>query len=156
MSILRLNTQASYFGSGDLFRPWRIVERWLNPYRHKQSIDLDGKILRVLWTGRAGEQLARRPGGLIAEMQLYFSCVVKKRVLFHEDAASGRELRTHAVNDQLSVAFRPVEARSCDPVEFAANYPVRREFTSLSACKMRPAELKLDYRQGHWCGEFTC
>lgn len=158
--MLRFNTQASYFGTGDVFRPWRILDRWLNPFRHSRVIDLNGKPLRAIWTARAGERLAARPHTLIAEMQLYFSCVVKKRVLFHDepdmDSQTRGELDTRAVTDRLSVAFRPVEARSCDPEEFAANYPVKRQFTSLPACKMRPAELKLDYRRGAWWGEFTC
>ncbi|MFO7592858.1 MAG: hypothetical protein R6X15_02280 [Pseudomonadota bacterium] len=139
----------SYFDPGDL-HPMRLVERLLNPYRSIAETSLQGHPLRIEATRRALGALDRRSKPLSVELQLYFSCVVKKRVLFHEEAVPGEE----SVSDRLSVRFRPVEALTCDPVEFAANYPERRELKSKAASKMHPSRLLLDYRKGRWQGDF--
>ena len=145
-----MSMKNSYF---EIPSPFAVIERWLNPQSCQQQLELRGKPLTVSWTKRADRALAQRSQPLLAEMQLYFSCVVKKRVLFHE-TAPGDEMETLAVNDQLHVAFRPVEANSCNPVEFAANHPVRREFGTSGAVKMHPSQLHLDYKSGAWVAEF--
>ena len=146
-----MSMKNSYF---ELPSPFAVMERWLNPQRHQQRLMLRDKSLDVSWTGRAERQLQQLNGPLLAEMQLYFSCVVKKRVLFHQQPP-GDELEILSVNDRLQVAFRAVQATSCDPVEFAANFPVQQEFETLGASKMHPKSLRLDYRDGEWVGEFS-
>lgn len=84
-------------------------------------------------------------------MQLYFSCVVKKRVLFHEEG----EIKGEPVSNRLHIDFRAVEALACDPVTFTNNYPERRQLTSAAAVKMHPSRLFLDYRHGQWQGNFV-
>ncbi len=145
-----MSMKNSYF---EIPSPFSLLERWLHPESCQRLLELRGKPLTVSWTRRAERQLVRRSQPLLAEMQLYFSCVVKKRVLFHE-AASCTDLESLAVTDRLRVAFRPVESNSCDPLEFAANFPVKREFVSIGAVKMHPAHLHLDYKGGSWVGEF--
>jgi hypothetical protein len=143
--------QSSYFA---LPNPFAFLGRLLNPERHHATVMLRGTPLTVSWTRRAERQLARREAPLLAEMQLYFSCVVKKRVVFHPPQGEAA-LEWLRVVPQLLVAFRPVEANSCDPREFAANFPVRRQFDSRGAQRMHPAQLHLDYSAGEWRGEFT-
>lgn len=130
-----------------------LLQRWLNPVAEQHEVQLRGHPLSVSWTRRAGRQLRRLDSPLLAEMQLYFSCVVKKRVLFHHPADRSR-LDSLDVGPQLQVAFRVVEANSCDPLEFAANFPVRREFDSAGAARMHPSSLHLDFHHGQWQGEF--
>lgn len=145
-----MNIHAGYFEIPTLTTLRRAIDRRLNPYRHQVDAILRGKPLAISWTARAERALAARDAPLIAEMQLYFSCVVKKRVLFH-----GRsELPATPVDERLQVLFRPVESTSCDPVEFARNFPVKRAFDSPAAQKLRPSALQLDYRNGSWVGEF--
>jgi hypothetical protein len=134
--------------------PLVMLDRWLNPETCHHKLLLRGVPLTVSWTRRAERELARRSHPLLAEMQLYFTCVVKKRVVFH-DAGQCEGIEGMAVTDRLHIAFRPVEANSCDPVEFAANFPVRREFESPAAVRMHPSGLHLDYRHGAWVGEFS-
>ena len=138
----------SYFALGE-WHPRRLLERLLNPYRPLATVQFQGRPLAVLATHRASRALAQRSAPLHVELQLYFSCVVKKRVLFHEEGTSGE-----AITEQLIVRFRPVEALSCDPVAFAANYPERRELHSVAATKMQPSQLYLDRRHGQWEGSF--
>lgn len=140
----------SYFSFGPGINPLYYLDKWLNPYQHKKVIAFRDNPLTIEWTKRADKALSQGSKNLIVEMQLYFSCVVKKRVLFTEQA----DFKTIAVNDKLSVAFHPVEAASCDPIEFAKNFPAKREFDSVSAKKMRPRALQLDYKNNAWQGEF--
>lgn len=144
-----MGIKQSYFALGEL-HPLRIAERLLHPYRLLADVQLRGRPLHISATGRATRALARCKQPLQVEMQLYFSCVVKKRVLFHQDGECGGE----QVNDKLCVNFRAVEALACDPVAFASNYPERRQLTSAAAQKMHPSHLYIDYRQGRWQGSF--
>lgn len=146
MSVL--NIHGSYFS---IRSPVQLLDRWINPFRYQKVINLDGKPLTVSWTHRAEQALLLRDTPLIIEMQLYFSCVVKKRLIFHNDT----ELHTLPVNEQLKLAFRPVEALSCDPVEFAKHYPVKRQFNSAGAIKMHPSLLQIDFKNQQWLGSFT-
>lgn len=130
-----------------------LLQHWFNPVVASHQLRLRGQPLTVSWTRRAERQLRRLEAPLLAEMQLYFSCVVKKRVLFHPQPAADK-LESVAVDEQLLVAFRVVEANSCDPLEFAANFPVRREFGSQAAARMHPSRLQLDFQDGEWRGEF--
>ena len=142
-----MNLHNSYFA---IDSPLVLLDRWLNPWRHRLVGDLGDYPLLVRWTERAERALSTRARPLAIEMQIYFSCVVKKRVLFL-DESGGNVFR---FGSTLNLSFRPVEASSCDPVTFAAYYPERRPFTSPAARRMHPRELRLDYRKGRWHGEF--
>ncbi len=146
-----MSMKNSYF---EFPNPFVMLERWLNPEVHRVQLSLRGAPLTVSWTKRAERQLSHRSTPLLAEMQLYFSCVVKKRVLFHEQPP-GEGLESQKVDDRLQIAFRPVQASSCDPVEFAANFPVKQEFETTGAVKMHPSRLQIDYKGGGWVGEFS-
>ncbi len=140
----------SLFSFGPAINPFYFLDRLLNPYHFNFNISLKEKPLKIEWTKRAQQELSHISKPLIVEMQLYFSCVVKKRVLFSEQV----DFKTTSVNDNLQVAFHPVEAASCDPIEFAKNFPAIREFDSISAKKMHPSQLKIDFKQNAWQGEF--
>ena len=143
-----MNLHNSYFA---IKNPFEILDRWLHPFKHNTRIQLRGKNLDIQWTGRAEQALKQRNSPLTAEMQLYFSCVVKKRVLFHEQS----NLEKTSVNNKLDISFRSVQSTACSPEEFANNYPVKGEFDSDAAHKMRPSLLCLDFVNGQWQGEFA-
>jgi len=145
-----MGIRQSYFALGEL-HPIKIFERLVHPYRPLAMVQLRGHPLHISATSRAVRAMAQRKQPLQVEMQLYFSCVVKKRVLFHETGEDAGE----TVSDMLRVDFRAVEALACDPVAFAANYPERRQLTSPAATKMHPSRLRIDYRNGNWYGDFT-
>ena len=128
-----------------------VLDRWLHPYLNKSDIDYKGKKLHVSWTARAEQAFQQRATPLTVEMQIYFTCVIQKRILFHDQC----EYPTKTVTDSLNITLRPVQAESCDPVEFAKNHPVDHEFTSTAATKLRPSQLQLDFKKGAWCGEFS-
>lgn len=100
---------------------------------------------------RAEQAFQKRDDPLIVEMQIYFSCVVQKRILFHDQC----EYPTQTVNDSIKITLRPIQAESCDPVEFAKNHPVSHEYSSKAAKNLRPSALEIDFKEDKWCGEFS-
>lgn len=145
---MNLQLQAGYFS---IKSPLQIFDRWLNPYRHKDNIDIRGKKMAIMYSKRAEKALQQRDNPLIAELQLYFTCVVQKRVKFHEQT----ELETRTANPKLEIAYHTVQSNACDPLEFAATHPVKKELNSKGALSMRPSILKIDYKKGQWLGDFS-
>jgi len=137
----------SYFS---IQNPVKLIDRWVHKFCHHSNVELNGKKLRVEWTERAERALSGRCDPVIVEMQLYFSCVVKKLVLFHEQT----DLETIAVNDKLHIAFRAIQSAVCDPEEFARSYPVGRVLNSPATAKMIPLKISIDFRKGYWQGDF--
>ena len=144
---MNLQLQAGYFS---IKSPLQVIDRWLNPYRYKDSIDIRGKKMAIVYPKRAKIALEKRDSSLIAELQLYFTCVVQKRVLFHEHS----NLDTITASDNLEIAYHTVQSNACDPNEFAEKHPVKKELNSKGASSMRPSLLKIDFKDGQWCGDF--
>ena len=145
MSIL--NLRASYFS---IDNPLRVLDRWVHGFHHSRTLQLQGRPLELRWSNRAEHELQRNRQPLIIELQLYFSCVVKKRVLFHRHA----DFATTRIDDRLEIAFRPIASAACDPDEFARHYPAGRDLSTGPAARMVPAIAEIDYRAGRWEGEF--
>ena len=141
----------SLFSLNGVFNIFQHIDRWLNPYHHHKTIKLDDRSVDVHWTKRAQHALNNQAQALTVEMQLYFSCVVMKRVLFHNKP----DFKTLTIQPQLNIAFHPVQATSCDPVEFAALHPAKRIMDSEGAQKMHPKELQLDYIRDNWVASFN-
>ena len=116
---MNLQLQAGYF---TIKSPFQVLERWFHPYHHKDSIEIRGKKMAILYSKRAEKALKSRDSALIAELQLYFTCVVQKRVIFHEKT----KLDTIKANNNIEVAYLTVQSNACDPVEFADKHPVKK------------------------------
>jgi hypothetical protein len=141
-----LNLSNSYFA---IANPFRFLERWTRRYSHQTRVRLNDRELLIEWTEPAQKALTGRSQPLNIEMQLYFSCVVKKRVLFHEHLA----FESVAANDRINICFRSVQSAVCSPEDFARDYPEARELHAVSD-KMSPSRLSFDFRARDWVGEF--
>ena len=146
MSIL--NLQASYFS---IENPLRVMDRWCNRFRHRRIVRINQRDIEVNWTERAERALQDNRQTLIVELQLYFTCVVQKRVVFHRRA----EFDTVVVNNRLEIAFRPIASAVCDPREFALNHPAGEDLSQGVAARMIASTVEIDYRQGNWEGHFS-
>lgn len=100
----------------------------------------------------ASAALAARDVPLVVEMELYFSCLIRKRVRFlsavHPDAFCT------TVDERLTVCFRPVMTRQCALSDVEGEpelegFPIQRPEAFL------PKWLALDFRRGAWRGEFS-
>lgn len=121
-----------------------------NPYKYSDECELRGKTIRIRYTEKAKQALAASTSPLIIEMQIYFSCMVQKRVLFHRDYAHEKVV----VNDKLAIALRIVQSDVCDPVVYAASHPEKRELKNKKANKMTIKEVIFDYQKAGWIGNF--
>lgn len=139
---------STYFSLGN---PLNAIDRWLNPYKHSHTTCLRGNGIDVMWTNRADRKMKKLGRPLNVDMHLYFSCVVVKRVLFHQYPGADYS----SVNANINIAFRLVQSTACDPVEFAANHPIERELTENVSSGVRPKTLKIDYQGNNWVGVFS-
>jgi hypothetical protein len=142
----------SYFALNKRLNPLISIDRWLNPFKYINSYKLGGKDIKIALTARAQYAVSVLDQPLLVEMQLYFSCMVKKRLIFHSETST---LPSTPVNKHLNIAFRCVQSESCDPLEFATHFPGKRTLDSTAAQKMRPRELHIDYKNRQWLGDFS-
>lgn len=117
------------------------------------EIYLYGRPIQVRLSRAAQTAAASLSAPLMVEMELYFSCLVRKAVRFRtaNDVAVDSE---HAlITERLMLCFRPVTTEHCAlPDDDAAPpleaMPVKRPQAFL------PRWLNIDFRRGEWRGEF--
>ena len=117
-----------------------------------RSVSINGKPVSVVWTRAAAQQLARRAQPLVLELELYFSCLVKKFVHCHDQAP----LRaTTPVSDRLELCFRVVTSTACtmEVAERLGRQP-ETEVHTAAAGKLAPKRVHLDFRRGQWVAAF--
>lgn len=119
------------------------------------SIELLGKPIDVTLTENARNALSRRTKPLSVEMELYFSCLIRKQVRF-SDAANGQEnknpLETR-LNDRLRIRFRPVMTKACGK-DYEGDEPPLTDFPITNPKAYIPHWLSIDFQNNHWIGEF--
>ncbi|MDH5423594.1 MAG: hypothetical protein OEY29_01200 [Gammaproteobacteria bacterium] len=114
------------------------------------EIQIENKPLQIRLSQSAERALQQRESGLFVEMELYFSCLIRKQVLFHEVQ---RQSDSVAVNDKLSVSFHPVVTSSC-MVSAADAEPAKSDFEIQRRECFIPKWLSIDFSKGNWLGEF--
>ena len=112
------------------------------------NVILHDKSLEVRLTAAAKDALARRTAPLVAEMELLFSCLLRKRVLL-----GGALAGADPVNDRLAVRFRPIMTRHCN-VSDNDGPPPSDDFPIANPRPYVPNWLRIDFRRGEWLGEF--
>ena len=113
---------------------------------------LGGRELELRLTPRASRALAARGEPLDIELELYFSCFIRKRVNFHARAPAGAVAQA-ALSDRVSVSFHPVMTRACRVAE-VHGAPGLETFPILHPGPFTPRWLALDFKRGAWRGEF--
>lgn len=110
------------------------------------TIRCNGRPLHVSLSNRASVQLSQQTKTLAVEMELLFSCLIRKRVLFGE---------TDAVESMpgIAIGFQPVMTEKCD-IHAVEDRPAVTPFPIVHAERFTPKWLKIDYRGGEWQGEF--
>jgi hypothetical protein len=121
--------------------------------KHRASVVINGRNVAVEWTRAAADELARRPDPLIVELDLYFSCLVKKFVHFRKDS---RGKPTVAASDKLHLYFRPVTSTACsfEVAEHLGRQP-EMELHTVTVGKIAPRQVSLDFARGAWRGSFS-
>jgi len=128
-----------------------MLARWFNRFRYRSTVRVNQREIEVKWTARAERELQQLEQGLVVELQLYFSCVVKKRILFHSGPGGSDTVR---VNNRLDLTFQPIASAVCDPREFAARFPPGKNLSTGKAARMVPRRVEIDFRKNSWEGQF--
>lgn len=108
--------------------------------------------LQLRLTPSAERAVDSQLDGLVVELELLFSCLLRKRVKFPPVPPPGSR-QLDVLHPKLAVFFHPVATRHC------RLDAIRGETPSETLPLMRgeafvPHWLSLDYRDGAWQGEF--
>ncbi|MHB1236758.1 MAG: hypothetical protein ACYCY7_04265 [Gallionella sp.] len=114
------------------------------------TIELLGKKVLVEWTSSADKKLQELDQPLAVEMELYFSCLIRKAVRFGGDAQAANFA---FAAPRLKIGFRPVMTKACNVKDFEVEPPVE-DFPIVRPEAFVPKRLKIDYKAGKWIGEF--
>jgi hypothetical protein len=112
------------------------------------NVILHDKPIEIRVSRAAQNALEQRAVPLVAEMELLFSCLLRKRVHFGESTENAT-----AVNERLAVRFTPIMTRRCSVAEGGAT-PPSEGFPLENPRPYVPNWLAIDYRRGEWVGEF--
>jgi hypothetical protein len=116
------------------------------------TIQINGRAVSVAWSNAADHELAKRAQPLVVELELYFSCLVKKFVHFHETAP---QRDTVAVNDKLAVFFRPVTSTACSfEIADRLGRQPEIELDTPNVRKIAPKRVEIDFVRGAWQGNY--
>lgn len=119
---------------------------------NSESIEINGKQVALNVTPEAEAALVAARSPLYIDMELYFSCLIGKRVNFLS-APPENIVGQARLSDRVSVGFRAFATETCQAGDQthdlkSRNIPLAR------ADRFMPKWLKLDYRNGAWQGEF--
>lgn len=115
------------------------------------KININNKQVEIKLTKAANRAIQQRTSPLFAEMELYFSCLVRKKVRFYETNNDAEHIN---VNENLNVRFRPVMTQACSISDTDEGVPVVTDFPIANPSAFVPHWLRIDYRAGEWLGEF--
>jgi len=117
----------------------------------QKTIEILGKQVLVEWSASADKKLQELAEPLQVEMELYFSCLIRKAVRFGGEAQAG-EFVTAA--PRLKIGFRPVMTKACNVKDFEVEPPVE-DFPIVKPEAFVPKRLTIDFKAGKWQGEFS-
>lgn len=113
------------------------------------EVVIQNKKVAVTLSPSAENALAVRDNVLVAEMELYFSCLIRKKVRFKENQENNRV----NVSGNLAVCFRPVMTKACG-INYDGDEPPLTDFPIQKKAAFTPRWLKIDYKKNEWIGEF--
>jgi len=118
----------------------------------QHQVEIKGRQINVDLSHRAQQALSQRTTPLTAEMELYFSCLIRKKVRFH-DAEAGNDGLSAQLTPQLQIHFHPVMTRACGR-DYEGDEPPLTDFPIANPKPYIPHWLRIDFRNGEWQGEF--
>jgi len=114
------------------------------------TTEILGKKVLVEWSASADKAMGSLSSPLLAEMELYFSCLIRKAVRFGQSAS----MRYSAsVTPHLTVSFRPVMTKICKVSEVEDEPPLE-DFNITKPEAFVPKKLFIDFKHGKWLGTF--
>jgi hypothetical protein len=131
---------------------------------HNQ-LNFHNKQLDVHLSDTAAQQSHLLSGVLLVEIQIYFSCMLGKRLAFYTDQPiegtwqldktdfSNLLKSAQPVTDNIYVRFNAVMTKACSVSDYAGPPPVT-DFDIPNKTPYVPCWLRLDFSHGLWSGEY--
>ncbi|MCW8928758.1 MAG: hypothetical protein OQL19_00795 [Gammaproteobacteria bacterium] len=130
------------------------LEKIIHPLSFSKQVIINGKPLCVEWTYRADSALRERKQPLNIEMELFFSCRVKKIVNFHNNQEGTISHNVfHKISDDIKVWFHPVISNYCDVGESELQHS-KVDVDIKNLRNYYPKKLYIDFRNKQWVGSF--
>lgn len=125
----------------------------LDKYRplKRQQVELGGQDLEVGYSRKALSHL-KDLDGVHLQMELLYSCLVRKRVV-SDDQAQGHGQCHLKLDNGMTLSFRPVVLQHCDVEVYNEGQPLL-DMPVAEDRTIRPRWLYVDYHKGQWCGDF--
>lgn len=111
--------------------------------------------MRVALSRGALRALEARPEALVVEMELFFSCLVRKRLRWDTAGLDRAFLKTDPDHDKLRLWFHPVVSQHCAlPANDDLDALPLKDFALTREEAFIPRWLRLDYQRGVFVGDF--
>ena len=114
---------------------------------------MNNKTINVHISKNAQKQLNDLAEPLSVELEMYFSCLIRLRVVFPEKVPSDC-ISLKSNNDKLKLFFHPIMTKHCNVSDIRGRDPDTETFPIQRPEKFIPKWLKLDYKNGQWMGEY--
>jgi len=113
-----------------------------------------GKSVTIDITSHAIQAISEHRYPILAELELYFSCLVRKQVRFLELKQADHITTGYTrVLPGLFASFRAVCTKECKIADVSAKPPVETMPVKQPGLFV-PDWLKIDFRAGEWLGEY--
>lgn len=110
------------------------------------------RTLDVRLSPAARQALARRGEGLVVELELLFSCLVRKQVRFPVRPPAG-SYPLESAEPKVTAHFHPIVRHHCRLDEIQGEQATD-DLPLANPTAFMPRWLKLDYSDGVWSGDF--
>lgn len=119
------------------------------------NVEMLGKQIQLEISDNAERQLKTRNAPLFIEMELYFSCLIRKQLRIYEQLHDSVDERfSRRVSNNLHISFRPVMTKSCSISSCEDGKPPLSDFPIQKPGAYIPKWMTLDFKKGAWCGDF--
>ncbi len=119
------------------------------------NIDIYGRTVAVSVSPEAFGQLALLNNPLLVEMELYFSCLIRKRVLFTPLPENPQQTENIAeALPGLFISFSPVTTKECRIAD-NPDGPLLKAMPIKEPGRFVPDWIKIHHRSGQWTGKYS-
>ena len=131
----------------------------------KKELIFHGRTIYVVLSDSARQAAEKLSINLLIEIQIYFSCMLGKRLAFYSsqplpgaclvDAKRFSEMlaESQPLTDKLALRFNTVMTKSCPVSDYDGPPPVT-DFHIANKKPYVPDWLNIDFRSGIWYGEY--
>ena len=114
------------------------------------TTEVAGKSVRVTMSSAAADVLRDRDVPLVAEAEILFSCLIRKRLSFRD---ASPDLLSWPITDDLHVSVRPVLYELCRPDD-GATEPNIIDFAVADIGALVPKSIHIELAHGELAGTF--